>query len=345
MFATHNNDRESCVSNPPPRRRLGLGATALLIAAFPAQALAAVNPGFETGDLTGWSQFLTDNGSIGTPTVTTFDTDGNGSASYAAHMHVGKADYYGAGGSQGGGLSQQVVLDAGTLTISVDVAVYSDDYNTDAGWFMILFDGGYVDSHDFYYISAGQTERHTLSGSVTGVTAGTHEIAIRVTREYMQSPDGPEIYLDDLSHNLEASDCVDYDGDGYGVPGTPTCWGGPEEDCDDYDPTVFPGATEQTCDGVDNDCDGALYPDEVDADGDGYAPCEGDCDPADPAVNPGEVEVACDDLDNDCDGAQHGDDIDGDGDGFDECAGDCDDSDATLHPGAFEFPCDGLDND
>ena len=281
-----------------PLHPLALGGV-LLIAAIPGTSRAAVNPGFETGDLTGWSTFVTDNGNIGTPTVTTFDTDGNGQSSYAAELEVGKDDYYGAGGSQGGGLSQQVVLDAGTLSVSVDVAVQSDSYNADAGWFMLLLDGAYVDSHDFGYISAGNTERTTLSGSVAGVTAGTHEIAIRITREYMQDNGGPHSYIDDLSHNLEASDCFDYDGDGYGVPGTPNCYGGPEEDCDDYDPDTHPGAPEQTCDGVDNDCDGALYPDEIDADGDGYAPCEGDCDPGDPAVNPGEVEAACDDLDND----------------------------------------------
>jgi hypothetical protein len=42
----------------------------------------------------------------------------------------------------------------------------------------------------------------------------------------------------------------DVDGDGFSAT----------EDCDDLDPTVFPGAVER-CDGVDNDCDGAVEPD------------------------------------------------------------------------------------
>ena len=54
----------------------------------------------------------------------------------------------------------------------------------------------------------------------------------------------------------------DADGDGYhsGV------------DCDDANPSVYPGATE-LCDGVDTDCDGSVPSDEIDADGDFYVAC------------------------------------------------------------------------
>ena len=92
-------------------------------------------------------------------------------------------------------------------------------------------------------------------------------------------------------------------------------------DCDDAAAAAFPGATE-TCDGVDNDCDGTIdngvtsvwY---ADTDGDGYGDaassqvaCEGpegfvtdstDCDDGSGSVHPGLDEV-CDELDNDCDG-------------------------------------------
>jgi Putative metal-binding motif len=43
-------------------------------------------------------------------------------------------------------------------------------------------------------------------------------------------------------------DCTDSDGDGY-----PSC----EGDCNDLDPTIHPGAPE-TCDGIDNDCNGIV---------------------------------------------------------------------------------------
>ncbi len=51
--------------------------------------------------------------------------------------------------------------------------------------------------------------------------------------------------------------CDDGDNDGYGVTGSAVCAGGSAIDCDDGDPGVNPSGTEQ-CDGVDNDCDGAL---------------------------------------------------------------------------------------
>jgi len=114
--------------------------------------------------------------------------------------------------------------------------------------------------------------------------------------------------------------CVDEDGDGH-----EDCWG----DCDDADPGVFPGATEDPCDGVDSDCDG-VWDELADVDGDGYSPCTGDCDDIDETVYPAAAED-CDGQDNDCDGAvdEEGcpeecdngvdDDLDG--------AADCDDSD------------------
>lgn len=129
---------------------------------------------------------------------------------------------------------------------------------------------------------------------------------------------------------------LDADGDGHGNAGIPhaSCdlppgYASAGDDCDDADPSVYPGAIEvcdpfgadENCDGLSNDDDPTVDVDSLttwyaDADVDGYGAvavvaCEapaghvalgGDCDDADPTVSPGAAEV-CDamDRDEDCD--------------------------------------------
>ena len=94
-------------------------------------------------------------------------------------------------------------------------------------------------------------------------------------------------------------------------------------DCDDTNPEIHPEAQE-TCDGVDEDCDGEVDEDAmdmqtwyVDGDDDGYGTSEtvaactqpdgavsisGDCDDDDETINPGAEEICNDWIDQDCDG-------------------------------------------
>lgn len=144
---------------------------------------------------------------------------------------------------------------------------------------------------------------------------------------------------------------VDNDGDGFSST----------VDCDDSDSTVYPGATE-TCDGVDQDCDGVVDNGVMtvwyeDGDGDsygdvsmtvtscaapvGYVIDATDCDDSDSAVYPGAPESCTDFSDKNCDGSVGA--TDADGDGVVACE-DCDDADAGAYPGATET-CDGIDND
>jgi hypothetical protein len=171
---------------------------------------------------------------------------------------------------------------------------------------------------------------------------------------------------------------LDSDNDGfYDVAGGGT-------DCDDTDPTIFPGAPEIPDDGIDQDCDGVdaaecFADDDLDTFGGpttvvnlagnctdaGFAATNTDCDDNDPNAYPGAPEIVDNGIDEDCSGA---DEItcfvDGDGDTFGApgtsitdplglCTGtglspndlDCNDSDSAINPNAVDIPDDTIDQD
>ncbi len=141
---------------------------------------------------------------------------------------------------------------------------------------------------------------------------------------------------DDLGDDDGAGE--DQDHDGYTTA---------EGDCDDNNPGVHPGATENL-NGVDDDCDGQIDEDfdDYDDDNDGFSEQAGDCDDTNPGIHPG-AEEHSNGVDDDCDGLIDEDtpEYDDDGDGYNELEGDCDDYDASAFPGNTEVPGDGVDND
>ena len=190
-----------------------VAALAMTLAATGAQATQLVNNGdFATGDFTGWTLFATTNGTAGfypDPQVTAFDVTGNG-ASSAAEFQVGQANLSTL--QEGGGIRQTLNATAGLLTFSADFASYlSQDLNLSGGVFSVLLDGVVLDSFNTGVIGTGFSgpiggpltpvpafERGTLAFS-TNVTAGSHILALQVTRPFPIGGSGPLQYFDNIS--------------------------------------------------------------------------------------------------------------------------------------------------
>ena len=134
---------------------------------------------------------------------------------------------------------------------------------------------------------------------------------------------------DEIDEGLAEFFYNDADGDGFGDLGFPVeaCQPAPgisqnSDDCDDQNVAINPTA-EESCDGIDNNCDGAIdegylqtFYEDKDGDGfgdnnntvqaciipQGYATQSGDCDDLETYANPIAIEI-CDGIDNNCDGS------------------------------------------
>ncbi len=173
----------------------------ILVAIQQASASPLINGDFETGDLTGWTTFTTPNGTVGPgfPNVVPFDTNNDGIPSNTARFRVGEVNF--TNQYAGGGIFQIVNLSAGDLTISADIAsTVEEGSNASGGKVDLLFDNVLLDTFDFLDIDASVPEFSKLVGTLSNITAGTHEIRFLFTRPFLQfgSIETPVQYIDNI---------------------------------------------------------------------------------------------------------------------------------------------------
>ncbi|MFM9986821.1 MAG: MopE-related protein [Flavobacteriales bacterium] len=199
--------------------------------------------------------------------------------------------------------------------------------------------------------------------------------------------DDCDTFIDDNVTALNYYNDTDGDGYGAGLMGNfciaPANSSLTNDDCDDNNGAIHPGATE-ICNGIDDDCDSfiddnvisLMYYNDLDGDGYGAGPIgsfcsppansslsNNDCDDNNASVHPGATET-CNNIDDDCDGStdegvttmyyQDG-DIDGYGNaaifiqsclpqpGYVTNANDCNDNNSAVHPGAQEVCGNSID--
>jgi|GEM_PF-1787151 len=143
--------------------------------------------------------------------------------------------------------------------------------------------------------------------------------------------------LIDNDCDSSADEGFNLDSDAASVCGPDGISGTADDDCDDTNNTVFPGAPE-ACDFVDSDCDGDLVdtfinsdtdalPDCVDTDDDDDGdPDTSDCSDTDSSIYTGAPEL-CDNVDSDCDGDLVDGFVNTDGDALPDCVDLDDDGD------------------
>lgn len=170
--------------------RIGMSGL-IMLALTSAAGAGLINGNFETGDLTGWTVTLTENGATLIQDAAQFDIDGDGpiETSYAARFCVGKAVFAGVNG--GIEMTQSMYLVAGeTYRMHYDFGVANVDANPahgsiDAcGIFDLIVNGDSLAHYVVGELLSWESAYGALNANFTPSVSGDYTIGARITREY-----------------------------------------------------------------------------------------------------------------------------------------------------------------
>ena len=182
--------------------------SALIVPAHAVQVLT--NGTFDTG-VTGWTSFVTANGTITDPpsppvgppmseqaTTRLFDVTGSG-ASDALFLNAGGESFTGT--QQGGGVTQTFSTVGGVATFSADIAAWTRANSLGIGLLSVLLDGVLMDSHDFGNAdgSSGAVTLRSTLGFTTDLSAGSHTLTLLATRGFAPASGVTNQYFDNAS--------------------------------------------------------------------------------------------------------------------------------------------------
>ena len=255
--------------------------------------------------------------------------------------------------------------DANQKLVQDDVGYDRSYYYSGSSWYL---DSGYQTYIRANVVQTSYSSSYDRTNNVIGLTLNNPDIGpYTVTVSGYNVPQGPQPYALVVSGNIGNQECTPDDTEpcdtglsGVCADGTRTCdadgfWGGCIQDVQ---------ASEETCDNLDNDCNGSTDDNLIRPTTCGVGECGGNTgeetclagtwggDTCDPLA--GASAEVCDNLDNDCEGSiDNGCDDDGDGycdetmtvsgapvavcsSSVDGPGDDCDDLDLNIYPGGPE---------
>jgi hypothetical protein len=188
--------------------------TAVLIGAI-VSGIAGISAGnmltngdFESGDLSGWTVFTTDNGDNGTgcPVVelTSFGMNDSNKVKFRIGSTV-------SGQAGGGGICQDVMVDtAGMYDLSAEFMFSTIGLPTGRyrpGLFELLVDEQLVASHDYGEQAGGAVYWEFEDGSIY-LEPGLHEVCVQITRTELTGSSAPWQFVDNVTMMPEPATVV-----------------------------------------------------------------------------------------------------------------------------------------